>query len=84
MEFTRFRELAGWTLEEAATKVKDGRDDFAGVNASVVSKHERGVRFPPPDLIKRYSEITDGAVTFDDWAAVRKAAREAAQAAQAA
>lgn len=81
MEFTRFRELAGWTLEEAAAKVKDGREDFAGVNASVVSKHERGVRFPPPDLIKRYSEITDGAVTFDDWAAVRKAAREAAQAA---
>lgn len=81
MEFARYRELAGWTCAQAAEKVKDGREEFAGVNASVVSKHERGLRFPPPELIKRYTEITEGAVTFDDWHAVRKAAREAQHAA---
>lgn len=80
MDFAHFRELKGWTLDEAASHVRQGHDEFAGVNGSVVSKHERGLRFPNPDLVKRYSEITDGAVTFDDWHTVYKAAREAREA----
>lgn len=80
MDFAQFRELKGWTLDEAAIQLKHGHDELAGVNGSVVSKHERGLRFPNPDLVKRYSEITDGAVTFDDWHAVYKAARETREA----
>ena len=80
MDFAHFRTLANWTLEEAANRLKDGAEDFARVNASLVSKHERGLRFPSPELIERYSQITHGAVTFDDWHALRKANREAAQA----
>lgn len=36
-------------------------------NASMVSKHERGVHFPRPAVIDRYREITEGAVTEADW-----------------
>lgn len=73
MEFARFRELAGWTLEEAAARIRDGGDESVSrINASAASKHERGVHFPSPDLIERYKQITDGAVTFDDWNALRK------------
>lgn len=41
--------------------------DGSVANASVVSKHERGVRFPRPAVIDRYREITEGAVTEADW-----------------
>lgn len=76
MDFIRFRELAGWTCEQAAEKIREsGEERFARVNASMVSKHERGVTFPSPDLIERYMQITDGAVTFNDWWAVRQSAR---------
>lgn len=76
MEFARFRELAGWTCDEAAEKIRESGDErFARVNASMVSKHERGVTFPSPELIDRYMQITDGAVTFSDWLAVRQAQR---------
>lgn len=76
MEFARFRELANWTCEQAAEKIRESGDErFARVNASMVSKHERGITFPNPDLIERYQQITDGAVTFSDWWAVRQAQR---------
>lgn len=72
MDFARFRELRGWTLERAASEMKSTGDErFESVSASLIGKHERGWHMPAPHFIKRYSEITEGAVTYEDWIALR-------------
>lgn len=68
MDFRAFRELRGWSLAEAVAQIRSGGGErFARINDSTVSKHERGVAFPGPALIARYTEITEGAVTYADW-----------------
>ncbi len=68
MDFERFRELKGWTLDEAADHLRNPEDPrLVGINGSVVGKHERGLRFPAPWWVARYAEVTEGAVTFEDW-----------------
>lgn len=71
MQLRTFRKLKGWTLEETAEKVREAGGRFANVSYSNVSRHERGHRFPDVYMIGRYSEVTDGAVTFADWANLR-------------
>lgn len=66
MDFARYRELRGWTLERAADEIK-ASGQFKGVNASLIAKHEAGRHMPRPDLVLRYAEITDNAVTYADW-----------------
>lgn len=80
MDFARFRELRGWTLERAADEIKAGGDArFTGVNASLVAKHESGRHMPRPALMLRYKEITEGAVTYEDWLAAKERADRTAQ-----
>ena len=44
-------------------------------NASVVSKHERGLMFPGPERIERYRKASGGAVTHQDFYALRQQAK---------
>ena len=34
---------------------------------NTVHRHETGSRKPDVDQISKYAEVTDGAVTYDDW-----------------
>lgn len=80
MDFARFRELRGWTLERAADEVKaNGDRRFARVTASLVARHESGRHMPRPALVLRYREITEGAVTYDDWLNAKERAESGAQ-----
>lgn len=82
MDFSRFRELRGWTLERAADELKaNGDERLANVTASLVRKHEAGWHMPRPVLIARYAEISEGAVTYQDWLNVRSAPKRKAEAA---
>lgn len=77
MRFEAFRELKNWTLEDAADAMRVPADPrLAGINAAMISRHERGSAFPNPEFIARYAEITEDAVTFADWLAVREQARQ--------
>lgn len=72
MQFEQYRALKGWSLEDAAEALRRSGDErFAAISNSLVSKHERGIHFPSPELIQRYSEITDNAVTYQDWITLR-------------
>ena len=74
MDFETFRSLKGWSLDDAAAELrKTGRYGVANINPTAIGKHERGIRFPPPDTVEAYAEITDGAVTYNDWLRVREA-----------
>lgn len=76
MDFSAFRELKGWTLTRAAQELRTtGLPGVQRINDSVVSKHERGLRFPPPEAIEAYARITDGAVTWTDWMRLRQSRR---------
>ena len=73
MDFERFRTLKGWTLDQAATAMRDTDEPgFAKITASMIAKHERGMHFPAPRFVARYAEVTEGAVTWDDWERLRK------------
>ena len=77
MDFERFRNLNGWTLEQAAENLRvPGDAALQDITGSTVAKHERGVQFPRPAVVARYAEITDGAVTWSDWDRVRREAEE--------
>lgn len=77
MQFEQYRSLKGWSLDQAAEALRRGGDErFALITSSLVSKHERGIHFPSPELIERYAQITDSAVTYQDWAALRKQGRQ--------
>lgn len=73
MDFEKFRELKGWSLERAANELAvPGHPALCNVNASLVAKHERGIYFPNPELISRYEAITEGAVVWSDWKRIRE------------
>lgn len=73
MDFERFREMKGWTLERAADAMRSsGIEGLATIDASTVARHERGILFPRPDVINGYAELTEGAVSYDDWARLRE------------
>lgn len=68
MDLKTYRKLAKITLDEMSRLM-----GFA--NASVVSRHERGTRYPEPEAIQKYARVTDGAVTNDDWLRLRAETR---------
>lgn len=72
MQFEAFRALKGWTLAQAAHAMRVAGDEaLEKINEPVISRHERGITFPSPEHISRYEAITEGAVTFADWWALR-------------
>lgn len=73
MEPQKYRELRGWTVDQVADRLKaTGDPKVARVNGSLVSKHERGKCFPRPEFIERYAELSEGAVTAEDWMRLRQ------------
>lgn len=66
MDLRTYRKLASLTLAQMA-------DKMGLPHESTVARHERGVRFPDPETIKKYSDITDGSVNYQDWVNVRDA-----------
>lgn len=66
-----YRKEKGLTLRDLAELI-------GASNASVVSKHERGMMFPSPETIERYRKATGGAVTYADWLSIRQRAKRAA------
>ncbi len=76
MQFRAFRDLKGWTLDAAVEAMRVPDDaDLEKINAPMISRHERGLFFPSPEHIARYEAITDGAVTYADWASLRAEVR---------
>lgn len=76
MQFETYRQLKGWSLDTAAAEMRvPGDPDLDGVNGSMISRHERGVFLPSPELVARYEAITDGAVTYSDWVSLRHEAK---------
>lgn len=59
MQFRAWRKLKGLTRDAIAKKI--------GVSEVAVLRHERGTRFPPADTQEKYHELTEGAVTPQDW-----------------
>lgn len=45
---------------------------LVGVTPPAIQRYERGERFPSPDAIEAYRVATDGAVTYEDFAALRR------------
>lgn len=77
MQFRTFRTLKGWTLAQAADVMRLPDDKhLAGINAAMISRHERGIAFPAPELVARYEKISEGAVTYSDWSALRSSVKD--------
>ncbi|MBF5091940.1 helix-turn-helix transcriptional regulator [Novosphingobium sp. NBM11] len=68
MDFERYRTLRGWSLDDAAQVMRAGTDArLEKITSAMIGRHERGIHFPRPEVIARYAEITENAVTADDW-----------------
>lgn len=68
MDFFRYRTLRGWSLEDAAQAMRAGADErVEKITSAMIARHERGIHFPRPEVIARYAEITENAVTAEDW-----------------
>lgn len=68
MDFEAWRRLKKWTLDRAADEMRvAGVQNLSNINASIISRHERGIHHPRPNVIARYAEITANAVTAADW-----------------
>lgn len=81
MQFDSFRALKGWTLAQAAAAMRvPGDESLEKINEPVISRHERGLTFPSPEHIARYEVITEGAVTYQDWLALRASVKSAVDA----
>ncbi|QUT04026.1 helix-turn-helix transcriptional regulator [Sphingobium phenoxybenzoativorans] len=75
MQLRAYRKLTGLTLDQVA--------EIVGVaNASVVSRHERGVQRPETETVEKYRDLTDGAVTERDWHELSLQVREKSSAAE--
>jgi len=73
MDLKSYRGLRKWSQEHVAQLLRDR--GLKASNGGVVAKHERGERFPDPDTVEAYREITDGAVRYEDWTALRDSIR---------
>ncbi|AWK85052.1 helix-turn-helix domain-containing protein [Azospirillum thermophilum] len=64
MELKEYRDAKSITLAGLAAAV--------GVTEVAMSRYERGIRFPRPEIIERIEEATDGAVRAEDFLRVRR------------
>lgn len=68
--------LAQWLEEQGLSQEAFGRR--IGVSVATVNRISRGTQNSPIDLVEAIARETSGAVTFEDLAAVRREASEAA------
>ena len=66
MQLRDFRQMKAWTLQELANLM-------GYANPRTVERHEKGTRFPQSVDIEKYQQLSDGAVRFEDFVALKKA-----------